>query len=40
LIERFSNEKQFTDGTPPMFLAHALDDAPVPLENSRLLFAA
>jgi dipeptidyl aminopeptidase/acylaminoacyl peptidase len=40
LIERFSNEKQVTDKTPPMFLAHALDDAPVPPENSRLLFAA
>jgi hypothetical protein len=40
LIERFSNEKQVTERTPPMFLAHALDDAPVPPENSRLLFAA
>ena len=40
LIERFSNEKQVTKRTPPMFLAHALDDAPVPPENSRLLFAA
>ena len=40
LIDRFSNEKQVTDKTPPMFLAHALDDAPVPPENSRLLFAA
>ena len=40
LIERFSNEKQVTDRTPPVFLAHALDDGPVPPENSKLLFTA
>lgn len=40
LIELYSNEKQVTDQTPPMFLAHALDDKPVPPENSRQLYAA
>lgn len=38
LIELFSNEKQVTAKTPPMFLAHALDDKPVPAENSKALF--
>jgi acetyl esterase/lipase len=37
LIELFSNEKQVTAATPPMFLAHAVDDKPVPPENSREL---
>ena len=40
LVELFSNEKQVTDKTPPMFLAHAKDDGPVPPENSRALYAA
>jgi len=40
LIEQFSNELQVTKLTPPMFLAHALDDTPVPPENSQLLFDA
>jgi len=40
LIQLFSNQKQVTDKTPPMFMAHALDDKPVPPENSRSLFAA
>lgn len=40
LIELFSNQQQVTAQTPPMFLAHALDDRPVPPENSRSLFAA
>ncbi len=38
LMELFSNEKQVTPQTPPMFLAHALDDKPVPAENSKALF--
>ena len=37
LINLFSNEKQVTAATPPMFLAHAVDDKPVPPENSREL---
>ena len=36
----FSNEKQVTSKTPPMFLAHAVDDRLVPLENSKTLFEA
>jgi len=39
-IELFSNEKQVTDRTPPAFLAHAVDDKPVPPENSRAFYAA
>lgn len=37
LTDLFSNEKQVTPQTPPMFLAHAVDDKPVPPENSRQL---
>lgn len=40
LIELFSNEKQVTEHTPPVFLAHAIDDKPVPPANSRALHAA
>lgn len=40
LVELFSNELQVTDRTPPMFLAHALDDKPVPPENSKALYEA
>jgi len=40
LVELFSNEKQVTAKTPPMFLAHALDDQPVPPENSKMLYEA
>lgn len=40
LVELFSNEKQVTEHTPPVFLAHAIDDKPVPPENSRALHAA
>jgi acetyl esterase/lipase len=40
LVELFSNEKQVSDRTPPVFLAHAVDDGPVPPENSRALYAA
>ena len=36
----FSNEKQVTPKTPPMFLAHAVDDKLVPLENSKMLYEA
>lgn len=35
-LERlYSNETQVTSRTPPVFLAHAVDDKPVPVENSR-----
>lgn len=40
LADLFSNEKQVTAETPPAFLAHALDDRPVPPENSRMFYAA
>jgi acetyl esterase/lipase len=40
LIELFSNEKQVTARTPPTFLAHALDDKPVPPENSKAFYDA
>lgn len=40
LIELFSNEKQVTEKTPPIFLAHAVDDKPVPIANSKILYAA
>jgi len=35
LVERFSNDAQVTARTPPTFLAHAIDDRPVPIGNSR-----
>lgn len=40
LIEHFSNEKRVTTRTPPTFLAHALDDKPVPPENSKAFYEA
>ncbi len=39
-IEFFSNERQVTDRTPPVFLAHALDDKVVSPDNSRLFYEA
>lgn len=40
LIDLFSNEKQVSAKTPPMFLAHAKDDTMVPPANSGDLYAA
>lgn len=40
LVEFFSAEKQVSKETPPTFLAHALDDKLVPIENSRVYYAA
>lgn len=40
MVEKFSNEKQVTEKTPPTFLAHAADDKVVPLENSKMFFDA
>ena len=40
MVELFSNEKQVSKETPPVFMAHAVNDRPVPPENSRMLFAA
>ena len=40
LVEMFSNEKQVTGQTPPMFLAHAKDDTVVVPDNSRMIHEA
>jgi acetyl esterase/lipase len=40
LVELFSNERQVTARTPPTFLAHAVDDGPVPPDNSRAFYEA
>jgi acetyl esterase/lipase len=38
LAKLFSNEQQVTGQTPPMFLAHAKNDALVTPDNSRMLY--
>ena len=40
LVRRYSNENNVTRDTPPAFLAHAIDDKPVPPENSRYFASA
>ncbi len=40
LVDLFSNEKQVSADTPPCFLAHALDDAVVPVAHSQMFFKA
>ncbi len=40
LIEKYSNEKQVDSLTPPTFIAHAIDDKTVPVENSIHYFLA
>lgn len=40
LVRYYCNELQVTSDTPPMFLTHAIDDRPVPPENSRMLYNA
>ncbi len=40
LIERFSAEKQVSKLTPPAYVAHAIDDRAVPIQNARLYVAA
>ena len=40
MMEEFSNEKQVTARTPPVYLAHALDDRVVPPDHSRLFYEA
>jgi acetyl esterase/lipase len=39
LIQLFSNEKQVTEKTPPVFLAHAKDDTAVVPANSEMFYA-
>lgn len=40
LVSFYSNETQVSSATPPTFLAHAIDDKPVPPENSRQFVTA
>jgi acetyl esterase/lipase len=40
LVNLFSNEKQVTAHTPPMFMAHAKDDGVVVPANSEMLYEA
>ncbi|MBG87230.1 MAG: alpha/beta hydrolase [Verrucomicrobiales bacterium] len=40
LIRRFSNHLQVSPNTPPAYLAHAVDDKPVPPANSRMFHSA
>ena len=40
LVERFSAEKQVGDHTPPAYVAHAVDDRAVPIDNARLYVAS
>lgn len=39
-MQLFSNEKQITENTPPIFLAHAADDDAVSPDHSRDFYAA
>lgn len=39
-VALFSNEKQVTAQTPPAYMAHAVDDKVVPIDNSRLFHQA
>jgi acetyl esterase/lipase len=39
-VDLFCNEKQVTDKTPPMFLAHAKDDTAVVPDHSRMMYEA
>jgi len=40
LVRLYSNELQVSADTPPVFIVHAIDDEPVPIENSRQFVAA
>jgi acetyl esterase/lipase len=40
LPDYFSTQRHVKTGTPPAFLAHALDDKVVPIENSRMFYEA
>jgi len=40
VIARMSTHTRVTPATPPLFLLHAADDAVVPVENIRLMYAA
>ena len=38
MVTKYSGELQVSKDTPPTFLAHALDDKPVPPENSEMFY--
>ena len=40
LVERFSNDLQVTDDTPPTFIFHSQDDTGVPVQHSLLFYQA
>ena len=40
LVERFSNELQVTEDTPPTFIFHSQDDKGVPVQHSLLFYQA
>jgi len=40
LVEKYSNELQVTERTPPVFLFHTAEDTAVPVANSKLFEAA
>ena len=40
LVDLYSNEKQVTGQTPPVFLVHATDDKVVPVQNSLMFYQA
>lgn len=40
LVERFSNELQVTEDTPPTFIFHSQDDTGVPVQHSLLFYQA
>ena len=40
LPDYFSTQRHVKTGTPPAFLAHAVDDKVVPIENSRMFYEA
>lgn len=40
LVQNLSNDTQVTAQTPPTILVHSVDDGAVPIENSRLMYAA
>lgn len=40
MVEKYSNENQVTEKTPPTFLVHAFNDGAVPAQNSLLFYNA
>lgn len=40
LVERYSCERQVTEKTPPVFIAHAVDDRVVGIANARMMAGA